>query len=150
MSVNEQLYKFVGRYRIALRDDELLPDQDKFHLTQLINLCITDIPTHLHAEVYTPTCCFAVVISADKSFTIHMAFLSHNLLVKFKMGPPCNGTCYFYKLNDDKLPKNIRVSHLKDVDLPQVVEEEWCIVSNKERDALLMPPPPPRKALRNS
>lgn len=91
-------------------------------------------------------CCFAVVRDANKSFTLHIAFLNHKLLIKFKMDPPLrNGTCNFYKLAEEKLPENIHVADFQDVDIPQ--EEEWCIISNKERDTLLMPPPPPRTAL---
>lgn len=143
MSVNQALYEFTGRYRIALKKDEALLEQDRPNLTKLINLCVPHIPAHLHAEIFTTTCCFAVVKSADKSFTIHVAFTKHNLIVKCKMEYPCNGSCSFYKLGESKVPPNIQISTLKDE--VSTEEEEWCIVSSKERDALLMPPPPSRR-----
>jgi len=144
MSVNQALYEFAGRYRIALKRDEALVEQDKPNLTALINLCVPHIPAHLHAEIFTTTCCFAVVKNADKSFTIHVAFTKHDLIIKCKMEPPCNGICSFYKLEESKIPQNIRISNLKD-EVSTEEEEEWCIVSSKKRDALLMPPPPPRR-----
>ena len=138
MSATQDLYDFAGRYRIALK-------KDKPHLSALINLCIPDIPARLHSQIYTPTCCLAVVRNADKSFTIHVAFIRHDLIIKYRMDPPCNGSCSFYKLREDKVPKDIHVSTLRD----EIREdEEWCIVSSKDRDSVLMPPPLPRKQMK--
>lgn len=142
MSATQDLYNFADRYRIALKEEKPLLEKDKPHLSALINLCIPDIPARFHSEIYTPMCCFAVSRSADKSFTIHAAFIRHDLIIKYRMDSPCDGSCSFYKLREDKIPKDIRVSTLKD-DLV-CKDEEWCIVSSRDRDSMLMPPPPSR------
>lgn len=142
MSATQDLYDFAGRYRIALKDDKPILDEDKPHMSALINLCIPGIPARLHSEIYTPMCCFAVCLGAKKSFIIHVAFIQHDLIIKYRMESPCQGSCSFYKLREDKVPKDIRVSAIKE-DLGGN-DEEWCIVSSKDRDVVLMPAPPSR------
>ncbi len=145
ISAQEHLYRFADRYRMALKKNYLLSYEDKPLLSELVNLCIPYIPANLHPEIFTKTCCFAVVKKPDKSFEIHVAFMNHDLIVKFRMEAPRDGTCSFYKVKEDSMPKHMNVSKLVDDIAHEAEEEEWYIVSAKERDALMMPPPPPRK-----
>lgn len=143
MSVHARLYEFADRYRIALSEGQPITEHDKPLLTELINSCIPHIPSHLHAEIYTSTCCFAVVRAKNESFNIHVAFTNHNVLIKFKMRSPCGGWCSFYKLKDDTIREKLIISDVKDELHSPAGFEDWYIVSSKERDQLLMPPPPP-------
>lgn len=142
MSVDKRLYEFAGRYRIALKEDHPISDQDKPLLSELINKCIPHLPNHLHADIYTSTCCFAVLKAKDQTFTIHVAFTNHNIIVKFKMDPPYKDSCSFYKIEQSNISEKLIISTVKDQLGPE--SEDWYIVSSKERDELLMPPPPPR------
>ena len=140
MSVHKRLYEFAGRYRIAVKANQPLSDHDKPLLSELVNSCIPHIPKHLHAEIYTSTCGFAAVKAKDQTFTIHVAFNKHNVIIKFKMQPPCGGSCSFCKLEEENITEKLIISNPIEVPPPESEEN----VSSKERDQLLMPPPPSR------
>ena len=141
-SLDNRLYEFAGRYRIALKKDQPISNQDKPLLSELVNKCIPHIPDHLHADIFTSTCCFAVLKAKDQSFTLHIAFTQRDLIIKFKIEAPHKGSCSFYKLEQSNISEKLIISNVKDQLGPEA--EEWYIVSSKERDGLLMPPPPPR------
>lgn len=143
--VDAQIYDFLGRYRKAIHSDAPMLNEDIPIFKSLVATCQTQIPSNLHAQIWTDTCFFAVMKKKDKSFCFHIAFRSDNIEFKYRLDAPRSSSCTLYKLDAAELPSDIKISTVKmhDDKKNDTSREEWCIVDSKKLDRKLMPPPPP-------